>query len=416
MYPIEIIGIGQGRQDLTTRHLSIIDDCDILVGGRRLLAMFPESNALKIPVTGHIKELVSTLEEKMANRKIVILASGDPLFHGIGDAFLRHLGPDKIRIYPNISIIAAAFAAIKEPWNDARLISLHGRHQPGLSFARLADENKVAFLTDPEKDPVYIVRQLEKAGLYDFRLCVLENLGDPVKEKITWFETIDLVHEQSFGQPNIVIIKKRGRTGAPRSRETHIGMDDTLFRHQKGLITKAEIRAVSLSKLNLIKKDHVLWDIGSGSGSVGIEASFQIPWGHVYAIEKNPVRIADIIHNISNFNCSNVKVVNAAFPEGVDDLKTPDRIFIGGGGKNLETIAGIACRKLADFGVMVINTVLIQNLETAISVMNSYRLNPKVVQLQVSRSVTMPFGERFDALNPVWIIYGSKPSGTKEQP
>jgi precorrin-6Y C5,15-methyltransferase (decarboxylating) len=408
MYPIQIIGMGQGRQDLTEQHLSLIKHCDILVGGKRLLDLFADTQAETMAVNGHVDRLIQTLESQMETRKIVVLASGDPLFHGIGSTFIRYFDPDKICIHPNVSSIAAAFAAIKEPWDDALSISLHGSHQPEISFSRLADENKIAFLTDPQKDPKYIARQLEKEGLYDFKVCVLECLGDPDRQKITWFDNIDQVYRASFSQPNIVILKKTGRTSPRHARETYVGMDDSLFRHSKGLITKSEIRSVSLSKLKLLRKDHVLWDIGSGSGSVGIEASFQIPWGHVYAIEKNPARISDIIQNIRNFDCSNVKVVNAAFPDGMDELKPPDRIFIGGGGDDLEQVLTVACEKLADFGVIVVNTVLIQNLNTAIKVMQAKKLHPGVVQIQVSRSKSMPFGERFEALNPVWIVSASK--------
>ncbi len=408
MHPIQIIGIGQGRKDLTQQHLEIIKGADILVGGKRQLEMFSDTAARTIAVKGHIEELVMDLEKKAMENKIVVLASGDPLFHGIGASFCRLLPPEKIVVHPNVSIVAAAFSAIKEPWHDARLISLHGSHQAPLLFSQLADEHKVLFLTDPKNDPHFIAEQLEKEGLYDFKVCVLEQLGDKENQKITWFENIDLLFDQKFSQPNIVILLKRGQSAHKEPRETYVGMNDALFRHSNGLITKSEIRAITISKLKLIRKDHILWDIGAGSGSVGIEASLHIPWGHVFAIEKNTARISDIIQNITNFNCSNVKVFNAAFPEGIEQLKNPDRIFIGGGGENLDQIITKASKKLADYGVMVVNTVLIQNLETAMTAMKSNNLNPEVTQIQVSRSKTMPFGDRFEALNPVWIISGSK--------
>lgn len=409
MYPIEIIGIGRGKQDLTHQHLGAINNADILVGGRRQLALFTDSAAQKIPIRGHVDDLVADLEKKATDYRVVVLASGDPLFHGIGAAFCRLVPREKLIIHPNVSCVAAAFSAIKEPWHDAKLISLHGSYQANFSFSRLADEHKVLFLTDPGKNPGFIARELEKEGLFNFKFCVLENIGDTANQKVSWFDSIDLVSGQTFSQPNVVILLKHGRPVREKSRETHIGMDDTLFRHSKGLITKSEIRTVSLSKLKLIKKNHIFWDIGSGSGSVAIEASFLIPWGHVIAIEKNTERISNIIHNIRNFNCSNIKVLNAAYPEGTDGLKPPDRIFIGGGGKHLGRIITSACRKLADHGVIVINTVLLQNLDTALDILKKNNFNPEVVQLNVSRSKSMPFGDRFDPLNPVWIISGSKP-------
>jgi len=101
--------------------------------------------------------------------------------------------------------------------------------------------------------------------------------------------------------------------------------------------------------------------------------------------------------------------VNAAFPEGIEELRTPDRIFIGGGGENLGQIIKAAGDRLVPSGIIVINTVLLQNLETALMYLKKYKFNPHFVQIQVSRSKGMPFGDRLEALNPVWIISGSKP-------
>jgi len=259
--------------------------------------------------------------------------------------------------------------------------------------------------------PQYIAVGMIKEGLYNYKFCVLENLGDKNKEKITWFDNLALVGEQIFSQPNIVILKKQSHENNNFSHGTHIGMEDSLFKHSKGLITKSEIRCISLSKLKLTKKNYVIWDIGSGSGSIGIEASLQVPLGQVFAIEKHPGRIADIIYNIKKFNCTNIKVLNTDFPKGIDDLKTPDRIFIGGGGANLEQIIKASCDRIAPFGIIVINTVLMQSLETSLRILKEYKFDPQIVQIQVSKSTSkgMLFGDRLEALNPVWIISGSKP-------
>ena len=409
MNQIDIIGIGQGKKDLTSKHLQLIKECDVLVGGSRQLSMFDYPDIQKIPIRSNIDSIVKTIKEKMTRQKIVVLASGDPMFYGIGSTLTQHFDKKYLNIYSNISSVSAAFAAIKEPWHDAKIISLHGKQQNTFSFARLADEKKLAFLTDPKMDPQFIAAGLKKENMVDFRLCVLEKLGDKDDEKVTWFENLDLVREQTFSQPNIVILKRLEKEKNNFSCEKHIGMEDSLFKHSKGLITKSEIRSITLSKLKLIKKNHVLWDIGSGSGSIGIEASMLIPRGLVYTIEKHPKRVSDIIHNIKKFCRSNIKVLNFSFPEGIEDLRTPDRIFIGGGGESLGQIIKASCEKLAPFGIIVINTVLLQNLETALRLLKEFEFDPRIVQIQVSRSKGMPFGDRLEALNPVWIISGSKP-------
>lgn len=409
MYPIDVIGIGLGMNDLTSNHLDLIRECDVLVGGERHLQLFDDLGKQKIVIKGHMVKVIESIQEKMEDHKIVVLASGDPLFYGIGSTLIQYFDRAQLNIHSNISSVSAAFAAIKEPWHDAHIISLHGKKEAEtISFSRLSNENKIAFLTSPEMNPGYIAKRLIKEGLYEFRFCVLEALGHKEKEKISWFDNIDLVRQQAFQEPNIVILLKRLAQKSPVSRETHIGMEDPLFKHSKGLITKSEIRCITLSKLKLIKKDHVLWDIGSGSGSVGIEASFLIPWGLVYTIEKHPDRISDIIHNIKNFNCSNVKIVNAEFPAGIEDLRTPDRIFIGGGGKNMAGIMDVCCEKLLPFGMIVINTVLLQTITTVLACLEKHKFKTDVVQIQVSRSKPMPYGDRLEAINPVWIISGSK--------
>lgn len=409
MNQIDIIGIGQSKEDLTSKHLALIKECNVLVGGRRHLAMFDYPDIQKIRIKSNIDSIIEAIKEKMNRHKIVVLASGDPLFYGIGSTLTQHFDKKYLNIHSNISSISAAFTAIKEPWHDAKIVSLHGKQKEPFIFSKLARENKIAFLTNPERGPHYIAAGLIKERLYDFKFCVLEKLGANNEEKITWFEDLDLIGRQTFADPNIVILLKHIKENKKSSHETYTGMDDSLFKHSKGLITKSEIRSITLSKLKLIRKDHIFWDIGSGSGSVGIEASFQLPLGHVSAIEKHQGRIADIIDNIKNFNCSNITVLDTDFPEGIEELKTPDRIFIGGGGKNLGQIIKVSCDRLAPSGIIVINTVLLQNLETALECLKKYKFDPHFVQIQVCRSKGMPFGDRLEALNPVWIISGAKP-------
>ncbi len=418
MNPINVIGIGQGKRDLTPAHLALIQGADLLVGGRRHLKLFAGHGGETLLIAGAIGQVIEEIKENMPDKKIVVLASGDPLFYGIGSTLSKSIDKKHLVIHPNISSVAAAFAAIGEPWHDAKVVSLHGKSTKAFSFSSLAEETKVAFLTDQTRDPEFIASMLINLELVGFKICVLENLGAP-EEKISWFNDYTRVADLKFTHPNLVILLKDGTpqkntpiTNVPH--ETHIGMDDAVYRHFKGLITKSEIRSISLSKLELVRKDHILWDIGSGSGSVGIEASFQIPWGQVFAVEKNPTRIGDIRHNINLFNQSNIKILNLDFPQGSDQLKDPDRVFIGGGGSELEKIMNTCCDRLKEQGTIVINTILIQNTETAIRILKQKGFFCEMIHVQVSRSKPMPYGDRFEPLNPVWIISGRKPKSENE--
>ncbi len=413
MKPVNVIGIGQGKQDLTTAHLALIGKSDLLVGGERHLAMFPEFTGKTLVIKGSLSPIIHRIQEEMVNRKVVVLTSGDPLFYGFGSTLSRHISREYLVIHANISSVSAAFAAICQPWHDAKIISLHGKSGQSFVPASLNTENKVVFLTDPAMDPGFIVQLLIDEKIDGFKICILENLGDKDQEKISWFSDYTKVVEQKFSHPNILILLRSRMVERNVSHETYLGMSDSFFRHSKGLITKSEIRSISLSKLKLAKKDHVVWDVGSGSGSVGIEASLQIPWGQVFCVEKNRERIPDIIHNIKNFDRPNIKIVNLDFPMGHEELKSPDRIFIGGGGQNLNQIISICCERILALGTIVINTVLIQNMETAMAELEARGFSPEMIQVQVSRCKAMPFGHRLDPLNPVWIISGSKPYPNK---
>ena len=152
MKPVSIIGMGMGPQDLTAKHLSIIVQADILVGGKRLLENFKGTQAQKKPIGKDIDGIIEFVRAESKLKKIVVLASGDPLFYGIGARMAGALGARRVRIYPNISSVAAAFARIKEPWNDAAIISLHGRKNDDKLLSALESENKIAVFTDPKKN------------------------------------------------------------------------------------------------------------------------------------------------------------------------------------------------------------------------------------------------------------------------
>jgi precorrin-6Y C5,15-methyltransferase (decarboxylating) len=184
-----------------------------------------------------------------------------------------------------------------------------------------------------------------------------------------------------------------------------LGAPDEWYEHQQGMITKAEVRAVTLSKLRL-ETGSVLWDLGAGSGSVAIEASLWITSGRICAVEKNPERVAQIHRNCEAFGVSGVEVYQAMLPEGLEALPTPDRVFIGGGGRDLGKIIDASLARLQPGGILVVNTVLIGNVGAAIDAMTLGGLETDIVQIQVSRGHVMPFDRMLKAQNPVWIISG----------
>ena len=402
MKPVVIIGMGMTLEDLTAKHLEIIGAADILVGGKRLLSQFEESRARKKTIGKDIDGVVNFVKREMKKKRVVVLASGDPMFFGIGRRLVKAIGDNNIRVYPNISSVAAAFARIKEPWDDVRIISLHGRKNEPRLFKALEEENTIAVFTDPKNNPAWLAGRLLENQFSNYKICVLESLGS-VSEKISW-HTLAEAAGMEFTDPNMVVLK-RGSIGTKDKKRLFLGTPDSWYDHHKGLITKSEIRAITLSKLRLAT-DHILWDLGAGSGSVAAEAGLLIKKGKIFAVEKQPKRVTQIKTNKKRFGIGNLTAIQAELPQGLEELPRPDRIFIGGGGKQMKSIMTAAAQYLKPEGVMVINTVLIPNVETARTTLEKLGFNTEIIQVQINRSRQMPWAARLEPLNPVWIISG----------
>jgi precorrin-6B C5,15-methyltransferase / cobalt-precorrin-6B C5,C15-methyltransferase len=395
--------MGISPDDLTGRQRAVIESADILVGGKRLLKDFDHLDCRRWVVDRDLDALGDFLQREMADHRIVVLTSGDPLFFGIGAFLAGRLGADQVRILPNVSTVAAAFARLGEPWQDVRVVSLHGRNHTGPLLRYLADGETVAVYTDPAHDPAWLGRLLVDHSLADVKLCVLERMGQPQEKMIR--ATPAQAQDMSFADLNIVVL-----TPDPERRHAASlfpGMPDDGFAHADGLITKAEVRAVSLSRLRLFDRA-VFWDLGAGSGSVSIEAGRFVTRGEIYAVEQKAERIDHIQANRRRFGIGNLKAIQARLPDGLADLPDPHRVFIGGGGRHLAEIIRMAAGRLRPGGIIVINTVLIDNLAAARRTLDELGFDVDMVQIQVNRAVAMPFSQRLQAANPVWIITGSR--------
>ena len=403
--PVTVIGMGMSPGDLTERHTSLIQSADLLIGGRRHLAHFNHLSVRREPITADIAGLMKKVKRWMKTKRIVVLASGDPLYYGIGQQLIRYLGAEYVDFYPNVTSVAAAFAQAKLPWQNAKTISLHGRQNDIELHKALKKDEIIAVMTDPKRNPAWLAKWMIRHELDDFNMHVCEQLGSR-SERCRWLTPADASRKR-FAQPNMVILK---RVHPPPSPDDvfHIGMPESAYQHHGGLITKAEVRAISLSKLCLAPT-HVLWDLGAGSGSIGLEAGLIVNKGSIIAVEKNPERVAHIRANRKRFQIQNLKVIHAVLPGALEGLPQPDRVFVGGGGKSIHQIIKACASVLKPDGKMVINTVLLESVHKVINTLHRSKFNIEVVQVQVSRNRSMPHGIRFEAENPVWIITAAPP-------
>ncbi len=402
--PVTIIGMGVSPEDLTIRQTTMIEAATLLVGGKRLLNHFGHLACQRRTIDRDLNGLGDFLQDKMPDHTIVVLTSGDPLFYGIGAFLVRRLGVEQVRILPNVSAVAAGFARLGEPWQDVRVVSLHGRNHTGELMRQLAGGDTVAVYTDPTHGPAWLAGILMENGFGDVDMCVLECLGMP-DERIARI-TPAAARTMTFADLNLVVLKPD--PGRQTTAALFPGMPAHRFAHAKGLITKAEVRAVILSRLRLFDRA-IFWDLGAGSGSVSIEAGLTVTRGEIFTVEQKAERIGHIHENRLRFAIGNMQVIQARLPNGMTALPDPDRVFIGGGGRALSDIIRMAADRLKPAGIIVISTVLVDTLSTATHTLEALGYGLDMIQIQVSRATRMPFSHRLEAANPVWIITGSRP-------
>ncbi|MEK4148726.1 MULTISPECIES: precorrin-6y C5,15-methyltransferase (decarboxylating) subunit CbiE [Robertmurraya] len=394
---MKMIGIGDnGADGLLPQYLQWIEECELLVGGERHLSFFPTFTKEKKVVKGGLTSLMAELLKE--KRNVVILASGDPLFFGLGSVLAKKL---PLEIYPYASSIQLAFAKMKESWQDAFIVSLHGRSIKG--FAQKIDgRHKIVVLTDPINSPQAIAKYLKRFGMTEYVAFVAENLQG-VDERCRHL-TLDEMEQATFSPLNVVILKQ-----SERVERSSLGIPDQAFiqrKPDKGLITKKEVRILSLQELKL-KDNSIVWDIGTCTGSVAIEAAKMAREGEVYAIEKNENDLQNCLQNQVKHRADFVAVLGKA-PERLDEFPDPNAIFIGGNGGNMEELLKICISRLLPNGRLVMNIATIENLAEAMRHLKTLGCEVTVTQVQISKSKPILNLTRFEPLNPIFIVSAQK--------
>lgn len=405
---IHVVGMGMCRADLSEKHLEVIKSAHVLVGSERHLGWFPDHQAHRRKIESPMSSVIKDIEAFSQSGRVVVLASGDPLFFGIGTTLIKQFGDKNIAIYPNVSSMAFAFSRINRSWQNACAVSMHARNGKSVLAEALASGRPVFVLTDPKNTPYQVAQTAKQcfSGRLDFRVAERLGMKDERIRKLTPEEASG----ETWLEPNVVILEPErdgGRKAGDGSQAPVFGGPEESYAHRKGMITKSEVRAVVLSKLRL-RAWHVFWDLGAASGSVAIEASVFVTSGRILAVEKDPRRAADIAENTAKYAPRRLEVVEKTLPSAIDELPDPDRIFIGGGGKDLAEITRRAGARLAPGGRMVVNVVVLENLATCLEVFEELGFKTDVTQVQISRSSGMDAGMRLAAQNPVFVVTGEK--------
>jgi precorrin-6B C5,15-methyltransferase / cobalt-precorrin-6B C5,C15-methyltransferase len=348
---VTVVGIGaDGWAGLTPRSKTAIEQAGVLVGGPRQLALVPDTvNVARVPLPSPLLPGLSDLVAAHAGSVLVVLASGDPMFYGIGSTLVGLLGAARVRVLPHLSSVSLAAARLGWPLDDVAVVSLVGRPRE-LLHPVLQPGRRVFALTAEATAAAGIQKLLDARGFGASPVTVLADLGSEQE-----------VVAPADGRPHsrlaiIAIDCRPGPSGAaPLPRVP--GLPDDAF-EQDGQITKREIRAVALAALAPVP-GQLLWDVGAGSGSVGIEWMRVHPASRTFAIEPRPDRRERITRNAAALGVPGLVIVPGEAPDALAGLPRPDAVFVGGGVAD-DGVVRACWDALAAGGRLVANAVTIE--------------------------------------------------------
>ena len=400
---VTVVGMSDcGCGSLTAQAVNAVSRAQALVGGERHLTFFPQFEGVKVPIKGKITEVMKQVEELSQENHVVVLSSGDPMYFGIGGLLVKKLGLDNVDIIAHPGSVQLAFSKIGMNWDDALTLSLHGRSRKGF-ITKIQTHHKIAVFTDAENSPKSIAEYMFSFGEDNWKAWVCEHLGG-TEERVRTFSIEELSKTEGISELNILILIRDNHGAYARPVIAFLHEDEFEKRMpKKGLITKREVRLLSLGFMQL-RKDSVIWDIGTASGSVAIEAAKICSDGAVYAIEVDQESVEICKQNIMAHKVDNVEVIEGRAPEALKGLPPPDSIFVGGSKGSMHEILDVCLEQLKENGTLVVNAITLENVQEAYEYFKEKNLRPEIILLNVSRGVPLAHYHRYEALNPIHIF------------
>ncbi|TDD18059.1 precorrin-6y C5,15-methyltransferase (decarboxylating) subunit CbiE [Kribbella turkmenica] len=377
--PVAVVGVGaDGWDGLSPAARSVVSAAEVLMGSPRQLDLVPDCGAERVAWPSPLSESLPGLLAEHRGRRVCVLASGDPTLHGIGTTLTRLLGADAVRVIPHPSSVSLACARLGWPQDQVQVVSLVG-HPVELVHPHVQPGRRLVVLSWGAHTPAEVAALLQARGYGGSSMTVLEQLGGPSERVRTttaadWSGDVDALNV-------IGVLCQADRQAL--LLPTVPGLPDDAYEND-GQLTKREVRAVTLSRLAPVP-GQLLWDVGGGAGSIGIEWSRHHPTCRAISIERDPDRAKRLDRNAAALGVT-VRTVLGEAPDALDGLETPDAIFVGGGA----TAPGLieACwDALAPGGRLVVNGV---TLETETLVAKWYgELGGDLVRLDVQRAAAV---------------------------
>ncbi len=415
-----------GLAGLPARSLDLVRTAALLVAPQRLLVELEtwwrqEQEAGRIPqeqpcpdglASDRPEQIMEPLEQALAaGRPAVVLASGDPLWFGIGRLLLQRFGAERLRFHPAPTSLQLAFARIGRPWQDAGWISLHGREPEALATRLQQRPAALAVLTDPTRGGVSEVRRILAASGLEaaYALWLCERLGHPA-ERVQRLAPATPLPADLDPLHLVLLIAEPPPAPAEPDALPLFGLADGLYlQHddRPGLMTKREVRLQLLADLEL-PATGVLWDIGAGVGSVGLEALRLRPDLALWALEQRGGSAALIRANAERLGVRPAAVLEGRAPEALSELPDPDRVLLGGGGRERAAVLAAVLERLRPGGVVVIPLATIEALAELRPLLEQAGLAVRVSQHQAWRGSPLADGTRLAPLNPVLVLSGRR--------
>lgn len=406
MDKVQILGIGDdGMEGLSPAARQLIEQAELLIGSRSTLALARGGKGERLEVGGDLDAIVKRIEGAGA-RRVVVLASGDPLFYGTARYLCDRLGKDRFDVVPHVSSMQLAFARVKESWDDAYLMNL--ATQPlDLAIEKVRTATKVGLFTSDQNSPRAVAKALLERNIDYFTAYVCENLGAP-DERVTHAELAEVAGHE-FSPLNVMILVRKpsvpDRPAAMVGKKL-FGNPDEAFLQSKpkhGLLTPAEVRAIALAEMD-IGPTSTVWDVGAGSGSVAVEAALLASGGAVYAIEMDPEDYGLIAANAERFGAASLTPVLGRAPEAWENLPKPDAIFVGGSGRHISRLVELAFDQLKPGGRIVANLGSVENLAAVREVLQRKAGEMSTLMVNLARGHDQLGSYRFDAMNPTFLL------------
>lgn len=373
---VTVIGIGaDGWAGLVDRSRAEILRADVVLGAARQLALLPDvDRQLREAWPSPLRAGMTALLEQFSGRRVVVLASGDPLLSGIGSTLIELIGRDRVTIVPHISSVTLARARLGWPADSVTTVSVVGRNVHAL-VRELAPGHRVLVLSSDEDTPTELTKLLIARGYGASRMTVFGNLGATTEYVL---ETTVADFAGTVPRLNLVALDLIG----PLVCGWAPGLSDDLFEHD-GQLTKRDLRASALARL-LPAPGQQLWDVGAGAGSVGIEWMRAHPTCRAVAVEADVARAARIGRNADALGVPTLRVIQGSAPEALEDLPVPDAIFIGGGATR-PGVLPLCMAALAAGGRIVVHAVTV---ETEALLADAYREHGgELTRIQVEHAV-----------------------------